>query len=142
VVGPTPVLLNARRGIASAAYGLCLRRRGRPVRSCWRNNFCMERSSRCVYASARWRGVEVPKGAPANSLGIIAASINKLSDCDGDYYYASLHIGATAWYLMASLEVNPFQAFSPATAVEGREVVRLLEFSAFAKGFSRPLGLG
>jgi hypothetical protein len=47
-------------------------------------------------------------GPNHDGLGIIAASINRLSDCDGDYYYASLHTGATAWYIMASLTINPF----------------------------------
>jgi hypothetical protein len=51
-------------------------------------------------------------GPNSDGLGIIAASVNKLSDCDGDYYYASLHIGATSWYLLASLKVNPFALFS------------------------------
>jgi hypothetical protein len=31
-----------------------------------------------------------------------------LSGCDGDFCYASLHTGATAWHIMASLTVNPF----------------------------------
>jgi hypothetical protein len=50
-------------------------------------------------------------GPNGDGLGIIAASVNRLSDCDGDYYYASLHIGATSWYLLASLKVNPFSLF-------------------------------
>lgn len=47
-------------------------------------------------------------GPNADSLGIIAASKNRLSDCDGDYYYASLHVGATAWYILAVARANPF----------------------------------
>jgi len=31
-----------------------------------------------------------------------------LRTCDGDKYYASLHVGATAWYVLASGGFNPF----------------------------------
>jgi hypothetical protein len=47
-------------------------------------------------------------GPNNDGLGIIAASKNGLSDCDGDKYFASLHVGATAWYVMAVTRVNPF----------------------------------
>ena len=47
-------------------------------------------------------------GLNADGLGIIAASINGLSDCDGDKYFASLHVGATAWYVMSTGGANPF----------------------------------
>lgn len=47
-------------------------------------------------------------GPNTDGLGIIAASKNGLSDCDGDSYDASLHIGATAWYILASLHIDPF----------------------------------
>ncbi len=47
-------------------------------------------------------------GPNADGLGIIAASKDALSDCDGDYYYSSLHTGATSWYILASQQVNPF----------------------------------
>ncbi|MBV8116570.1 MAG: hypothetical protein JOZ01_01260 [Candidatus Eremiobacteraeota bacterium] len=47
-------------------------------------------------------------GLNGDGLGIIAASKNGLSDCDGDKYYASLHVGATAWYIMAANAVDPF----------------------------------
>ena len=47
-------------------------------------------------------------GPNGDGLGIIAASKDALSDCDGDYYYSSLHTGATSWYILASQEVNPF----------------------------------
>jgi hypothetical protein len=47
-------------------------------------------------------------GLNADGLGIIAASINGLSDCDGDKYFASLHVGATAWYIMSTGGANPF----------------------------------
>jgi hypothetical protein len=49
-------------------------------------------------------------GPNTDGLGIIAASKNKLSDCDGDFYYRSLHTGATAWYILASRGINPFSA--------------------------------
>ncbi|HVA33617.1 MAG TPA: hypothetical protein VNG31_05680 [Candidatus Baltobacteraceae bacterium] len=48
-------------------------------------------------------------GPNGDGLGIIAASKNGLSDCDGDRYYASLHVGATAWYVMSASRVNPLQ---------------------------------
>jgi hypothetical protein len=48
-------------------------------------------------------------GPNTDGLGIIAASKNGLSDCDGGKYYASLHVGATAWYVMAAGQTNPFE---------------------------------
>ena len=49
-------------------------------------------------------------GPNGDGLGVIAASKNGLSDCDGDgdFYYSSLHTGATSWYILASQQVNPF----------------------------------
>ncbi len=47
-------------------------------------------------------------GPNNDGRGIIAASISGLRDCDGDKYYASLHVGATAWYILASEHSNPF----------------------------------
>lgn len=47
-------------------------------------------------------------GPNNNGLGIIAASKDRLSDCDGDYDYSSLHTGATSWYILASRQVDPF----------------------------------
>ncbi|MFD7055906.1 hypothetical protein ACFWBS_43285 [Streptomyces mirabilis] len=44
-----------------------------------------------------------------DGYGIVAASHDGLSDCDGDHYYAALHTGATAWYLMATRAANPFE---------------------------------
>jgi hypothetical protein len=44
----------------------------------------------------------------ANGLGIDAASKDGLAASDGDYYYASLHVGATAWYCLAAQASNPF----------------------------------
>ncbi|HZV76345.1 MAG TPA: hypothetical protein VFF63_01150 [Candidatus Babeliales bacterium] len=50
-------------------------------------------------------------GPNTDGLGIIAASINGLKDCDGDKYFASLHVGATSWYIMAVGRINPFLLF-------------------------------
>ncbi|HLX88585.1 MAG TPA: hypothetical protein VKR22_09060, partial [Acidimicrobiales bacterium] len=47
-------------------------------------------------------------GPNTDGRGIIAASKDMLSDCDGDYYFASVHTGATAWYVLAASGVNPF----------------------------------
>jgi hypothetical protein len=47
-------------------------------------------------------------GPNSDGFGVIAASKDNLSDCDGSSYGASLHIGATAWYILASQQVNPF----------------------------------
>jgi hypothetical protein len=47
-------------------------------------------------------------GANADGRGIIAASKDGLSDCEGGAYFASLHTGATAWYLLAATATNPF----------------------------------
>ena len=47
-------------------------------------------------------------GPNADRAGIIAASRNGLSDCGGSLYYASLHTGATAWYILAAGRVDPF----------------------------------
>jgi hypothetical protein len=52
-------------------------------------------------------------GKNADGLGIIAASKNGLSDCDGGKYYASLHTGATAWYLLALQDADPFHVLAP-----------------------------
>ncbi len=51
------------------------------------------------------------RGPNTDGSGIIAAS-KRLSDCDGDYYFPSLHIGATSWYVLAALGVDPMR---PAT---------------------------
>ena len=47
-------------------------------------------------------------GLNHDGLGIIAASRDGLSDCGGGSYYASLHTGATAWYILAVRRVDPF----------------------------------
>ena len=49
-------------------------------------------------------------GPNNDGLGIIAASKNGLSDCEGESYFASLHTGATAWYVLAAQHVDPFLA--------------------------------
>ncbi|XVV15416.1 hypothetical protein ACQP2X_14065 [Actinoplanes sp. CA-131856] len=41
--------------------------------------------------------------------GVPAASSDGLDTGFGDLYYASLHTGATAWYLLAALGRNPFR---------------------------------
>ncbi len=46
-------------------------------------------------------------GPNGDGLGIIAAS-KTIGDCDGDRYFPSLHVGATAWYIMAAGAENPF----------------------------------
>ena len=47
-------------------------------------------------------------GPGADGRGIIAASRNGLTDCGGGTYYTSLHIGTTAWYILAADKINPF----------------------------------
>jgi hypothetical protein len=47
-------------------------------------------------------------GLNADGSGIIAASRSGLSDCSGSLYYASLHTGTTAWYILAAGRVDPF----------------------------------
>jgi hypothetical protein len=51
-------------------------------------------------------------GPDNHGMGIMAASKDRLSDCDGDEYYASLHTGATAWYILAAEQVNPLSLFA------------------------------
>jgi len=46
-------------------------------------------------------------GPNADGLGVPAASKDGLSDCDGGTYDASLHTGATAWYVLAAMQVDP-----------------------------------
>ncbi len=45
----------------------------------------------------------------ADGKGIVAASSDGLDTGFGDLYYASLHTGATAWYLLAATVANPFR---------------------------------
>ena len=46
-------------------------------------------------------------GPNADGLGIMAASHDTLSDCQGGYLYASLHTGTTAWYILAADGLDP-----------------------------------
>jgi hypothetical protein len=48
------------------------------------------------------------RGPNNDGLGIISASRDGLSDCSGGLYYSSLHTGATAWYILAADQINPF----------------------------------
>ncbi|MGO9488641.1 MAG: hypothetical protein ACLQBB_06400 [Solirubrobacteraceae bacterium] len=57
-------------------------------------------------------------GLNNDGLGIIAASKNKLSTCEGEFYFASLHTGATAWYLLAATHVDPFLPIASQVAVQ------------------------
>jgi hypothetical protein len=52
-------------------------------------------------------------GLNNDGLGIIASSTKRPSDCEGESYFASLHTGATAWYLLAAARVDPFLATAP-----------------------------
>jgi hypothetical protein len=47
-------------------------------------------------------------GPNGDGLGIIAVSKDGLTDCAGGSYYASLHTGTTAWYILAAKKVDPF----------------------------------
>ena len=47
------------------------------------------------------------RGPNADGLGIMAASYDALSDCEGDDVYASLHTGTTAWYILAARRIDP-----------------------------------
>jgi hypothetical protein len=38
----------------------------------------------------------------------VSASSDGLDTGYGDYYYANLHTGATAWYILAAAPANPF----------------------------------
>ena len=49
-------------------------------------------------------------GPNNDGKGIIAASRDGVPDCEGEAYFASLHTGATAWYLLAAQGVDPFEA--------------------------------
>jgi hypothetical protein len=43
----------------------------------------------------------------ADGLGVVAAS-RKLSNCEGEPYFPSLHTGASAWYVLALQGTDPF----------------------------------
>jgi hypothetical protein len=55
-------------------------------------------------------------GPDENGLGIMAASKDGLTDCEGDSVYASLHTGTTAWYILAARSINPLSATTPISA--------------------------
>ena len=47
--------------------------------------------------------------ANGDGKGIVATSTDGLDSGFGDLYYASLHTGTTAWYLLAAVGDNPFR---------------------------------
>jgi hypothetical protein len=49
-------------------------------------------------------------GPDADGRGIMASSENGLTDCEGDFLYASLHTGTTAWYILAARAIDPLSA--------------------------------
>jgi hypothetical protein len=55
-------------------------------------------------------------GPNGNGLGIMAASRDGLTDCEGDSVCASLHTGTTAWYILAARGINPLSATTPVSA--------------------------
>jgi hypothetical protein len=55
-------------------------------------------------------------GPHEDGLGIMAASKDGLTDCEGDSVYASLHTGTTAWYILAASGVNPLSTSIPVSA--------------------------
>lgn len=65
-----------------------------------------DRDLRAVLLSSIERAqTEAPN---TDGSGIVAASTDGLDTGFGDLYYAAPHTGATAWYLMAALNYNPF----------------------------------
>ena len=48
-------------------------------------------------------------GPNGDGKGIIAASRDGVGTCEGETYDASLHTGATSWYLLAAQGVDPFE---------------------------------
>jgi hypothetical protein len=55
-------------------------------------------------------------GPNENGLGIMAASKDGLTDCEGDPVYASPHTGTTAWYILAARHINPLSTTIPVSA--------------------------
>ena len=55
-------------------------------------------------------------GPNQDGLGIMAASEDGLSDCEGGSVYSSLHTGTTAWYVLAASGVNPLSTTIPISA--------------------------
>ena len=60
------------------------------------------------------------QGPNADGLGVMAASRDTLSDCQGGYLYASLHTGTTAWYILAADGIDPLSG----TPVPGQQAGR------------------
>ncbi|WP_226533732.1 hypothetical protein [Microbacterium paraoxydans] len=58
-----------------------------------------------LLSSIRLAQRDAPNG---DGKGIVATSNDGLDSGFGDLYYASLHTGATAWYLLAAAGSNPF----------------------------------
>ncbi|MFK0242845.1 hypothetical protein ACIQTX_18480 [Microbacterium sp. NPDC090281] len=58
-----------------------------------------------LLSSIRLAQRDAPNG---DGKGIVATSNDGLDSGFGDLYYASLHTGATAWYLLAAVGDNPF----------------------------------
>ncbi len=61
-------------------------------------------------------GYAQARGPDEDGLGIMAASKDGLTDCEGDSVYASLHTGTTAWYVLAAHHVHPLSATTPISA--------------------------
>ena len=59
-------------------------------------------------------------GPHADGLGIMAASRDRLSDCQGGDLYASLHTGTTAWYILAADGIDPLSGTPVARQAAGR----------------------
>lgn len=61
-------------------------------------------------ANAYTGNIELAQSTAPNhdGNGIVAASHDGLNTGDGDKYYASLHTGATAWYVLALQKRDPF----------------------------------
>ena len=59
-------------------------------------------------------------GPDADGLGIMAASYDALSDCEGGDVYASLHTGTTAWYILAARHIDPLSGTPIGRPAAGR----------------------
>jgi hypothetical protein len=62
-------------------------------------------SAESLLAGIRLAQRDAPNG---DGKGIVATSTDGLDSGFGDLYYASLHTGTTAWYLLAAAGDNPF----------------------------------
>ncbi|MHC9045285.1 hypothetical protein ACYX8G_11910 [Microbacterium saperdae] len=63
-------------------------------------------SAEALLAGIRLAQRDAPNG---DGKGIVATSTDGLDSGFGDLYYASLHTGTTAWYLLAAAGDNPFR---------------------------------